>query len=321
MKIRMTKFVALMAVAVGLTVQAAAVSASDYPARNVEAINQFGPGGGTDLFIRAIGQPFADITGRTLVGISVTGGGGIPAATQFFSRRADGHTLMAIGPEEVINHARGRIDATRFMPVARVQYDQGLFYVKSDSPIKTAQDLVEHARANPGKLSISMTGAAGFDETLVGLWNLTSKAELNPVPFNSGAEAISAVLGGHVDMLYEEYGPSRAMIESGDLRPLVVFAEERLPVLPDVPTARELGIDVTLGRWRGFALKEGDNPAHAKALYDIFSKSVEDPRYKEIEEKNGLQYRSVLLGPDEFKTFLEQEMEIYRTVLKELGHI
>ena len=202
-----------------------------------------------------------------------------------------------------------------------MQYDQGLFYVKADSPIKSAKDLIEHARKNPGKLSIAMTGAAGFDETLVGLWNLRSNAELNAVPFDSGAESISAVLGGHVDVMYEEYGPSRALIEAGDLRPLVVFAEERLPVLPDVPTARELGVDVTLGRWRGFALKQGDDKAHAAALYGVFQKSVQDKRYKDIETKNGLQYRSVQLGPDEFKTFLDNEIETYRAVLKKLGHI
>lgn len=321
MQTSLTKFAALLALSVGLVAQAAAADVKGYPARNVEAINQFGPGGGTDLFIRAIGQPFADLTGRSLVGISVTGGGGIPAATQFFGRRADGHTLMAIGPEEVINHAKGRIDATKFMPVARVQYDQGLFYVRSESPIKSLQDLIEHARKNPGKLSISMTGAAGFDETLVGLWNSKSGAELNPVPFDSGAESVSAVLGGHTDLLYEEYGPTRALIESGKLRPLVVFAENRLPVLPDVPTAREAGVDVTLGRWRGFALKEGDDKAHAGALFSIFEKAVKDERYKAVEEKNGLQYRSVLLGPDEFKAFLDSEIEIYRTVLKSLGHI
>lgn len=321
MQTGITKFVALLALSLGVAAPAVAADVKGYPARNVEAINQFGPGGGTDLFIRAIGQPFADITGKSLVGLSVTGGGGIPAATQFFSRRPDGHTLMALGPEEVINHAKGRIDATKFMPVARVQYDQGLFYVNADSPIKTVQDLVEHARKNPGKLSISMTGAAGFDETLIGLWNARSGAELNAVPFDSGAEAVSAVLGGHTDLMYEEYGPSRALIEAGRLRPLVVFSEERLPVLPDVPTAREVGIDVTLGRWRGFALKQGDDKAHAGALFNIFQKAAQDPRYKSVEEKNGLQYRSVLLGPDEFKAFLDSEIETYRAVLKSLGHI
>lgn len=298
-----------------------AYAQEDYPSRTVEVINQFGPGGGTDRFIRAIGVPFEEITGQDLVGISVQGGGGVPAATTFFDRPADGYTMMAIGPEEVINHALGRIDATQFRPVARIQYDQGLFYAAADSEFQNIQDVVEHAKANPGDLKIAITGAAGFDDTLVGLWNTATNAEISTIPFNSAAEAQAATLGGHTDLYYEEYGPARGMIEAGELRPLVVFSEERLPVLPDVPTAQELGYDVTLGRWRGLSLKEGDSPEHAQALHDVFQQAVEAPSYKEVEEKNALQYRSELLGPDEFQAFMDDQIKIYTDVLKKLGHI
>jgi putative tricarboxylic transport membrane protein len=296
-------------------------AAEDYPSRTIEVINQFGPGGGTDSFIRAIGEPFEEISGESLVPISVQGGGGVPAATTFFQRPADGHTLMAIGPEEVINHALGRIDLTKLQPVARVQFDQGLLYVSADSPFETIQDLVDHAKENPGALKVAVTGAGGFDDTLIGLWNLTSGTELSSVPFQSSAESLSSVLGGHTDVMYEEYGPSRGMIEAGELRPLVVFSEERLPVLPEVPTAAELGYDVTLGRWRGFSLKEGDSEEHANALYSILEEAVEAPSYKEIEEQNALQYRSKLLGPDDFEAFLQQEIEVYTDVLNQLGYI
>jgi len=294
--------------------------ADDYPQRNVEVINQFGPGGGTDMFIRAIGQPFRDITGRNLVGISITGGGGVPAATRFFSTRADGHTLMAIGPEEIINSTLGRFDLERIQPVARIQYDQGLFYVSKDSPFNTAEELVEHARANPNKVSIAVTGAAGFDETLVGLWNFTSEALLSPIPFNTGAESIAAVMGGHADVLYEEYGAARALLEADELKPIVLFSDERIPTLPDVPTAKELGFDVTLGRWRGFALKADDQPEHAASLFKIFEEAAQDERYKKIEEQDGLQYRSVILNPDEFSEFIKKEQEVYNEVLQKLGH-
>lgn len=291
----------------------------EYPSRTVEVINQFGPGGGTDTFIRAIGEPFEEITGESLVGISVQGGGGIPATQTFLERPADGHTLMAIGPEEMINDALGRIDASQFRPVARIQYDQGLFYTSGSSEFETIQDVIEHAKANPGDLKIAVTGAAGFDEVLVGLWNLNSGAEVTTVPFGSAAEGLAAVLGGHVDLLYEEYGPSRGMIEAGELRPLVVFSEERLPVLEDVPTATELGVDVTLGRWRGFALKQEDSEEHAQKLGEIFSEAAKAESYKEIEEKNALQYRSEFAGPEEFSKFIEEQRKVYKEVTEKLG--
>lgn len=306
----------------GLAFQPGVMAADDakYPSRTVEVINQFGPGGGTDLFVRAIAMPFAKIARQSLIPISITGGGGVPAATEFFNRPADGYTLMAVGPEEVINHAMKRIDAMKFVPLARIQYDQGMFFVRDKSPFKTIQDVIAAAKKTPGKLTIAITGAAGFDDVLVGLWSAKSGADLKSVPFEAAAEATATVLGGHTDLLYEEYGPMRSLIESGKVRPLVLFAEEGLPVLKNVPTAKELGIDVTLGRWRGFAFKEGTKPEQVSAMDKVFEKAVKDPIYKAIEEQNMLQFRSKFLGPQDFRTFFGQEMGIYADVLKQLGY-
>jgi putative tricarboxylic transport membrane protein len=316
-------FVGMIVCLLGLALQSSAIAADKvkYPSRTIEVINQFGPGGGTDLFIRAIAMPFAKITKQSLIPISVTGGGGVPAATDFFNRPADGYTLMAVGPEEVINHAMKRIDAKRFMPLARIQYDQGMFFVRDKSPFKTIQDVMAAAKQSPGKLSIAVTGAAGFDDVLVGLWNLKSGAELKSIPFEAAAEATANLLGGHVDLLYEEYGPMRSLIESGRVVPLVIFAEERLPVIKDVPTAKELGADVTVGRWRGFAFKEGTKPEQIESLSKVFEKAVKDRIYKAIEEQNMLQFRSKYLGPAEFKSFFNNQMDIYAEVLKRIGYI
>ncbi len=244
----------------------------------------------------------------------------MPAATSFLQRPADSHSLMAIGPEQVINHVLGRMDIGDIMPVARVQYDQGLFLVRRDSAFETIDDLIEAARERPGDLTTAVTGSAGFDDTLVGQWNIKTGAELATVPF-SATEAISNTLGGHVDVLFEEYGPARGLIESGELRPLVLFAEERLPILPDVPTAVELGYDVTLGRWRGFALQADDSEEHAEQLFAIIEEAAQSDYYRRVEEENALQFRSELLGPDEFQEFMVRELEIYTTVLREQGFI
>jgi putative tricarboxylic transport membrane protein len=207
------------------------------------------------------------------------------------------------------------------MPLARIQYDQGMFFVRDKSPFKTIQDVMAAAKQSPGKLSIAVTGAAGFDDVLVGLWNLKSGAELKSIPFEAAAEATANLLGGHVDLLYEEYGPMRSLIESGRVVPLVIFAEERLPVIKDVPTAKELGADVTVGRWRGFAFKEGTKPEQIESLSKVFEKAVKDRIYKAIEEQNMLQFRSKYLGPAEFKSFFNNQMDIYAEVLKRIGYI
>lgn len=307
--------------ATGIAVLAVgAAQAQDYPSSPIEVIHEYGPGGGTDRFIRAIGEPFEKITGAALVPISIQGGGGIPAYANFQQRPADGYTLLAISPDQVINHALGRIDMGELMPLARIQYDQGLFLVPADSPFETIEELIEAAKADPGSLKVGITGSAGFDDTVIGLWNLETGAELTSVPFGS-AEMVSNTLGGQVDLMHEEYGPARGLIESGDLRPLVVFSEERLPVLPDVPTAVELGFDVTLGRWRALAMHDDADPAQAAVLFDALAEAAQTESYEKFEEDSALQYRSVVLGPEEFQAFIDKEIAVYTDVLKQLGYV
>lgn len=292
----------------------------DYPARSVEVVHQYGPGGGTDRFVRAVAGPFEDITGESMLSISVQGGGGIPAVVNFTQRPADGHSLMAISPAQIIAHVQDRIDMADFMPLARVQYDQALIWVPADSEFETIEQFVQHAEDNPGDLKIGLSGAAGFDEITVGLFGLEADIDVTTVPFSS-SEMVSNTLGGQVDAMFEEYGPARGLYDSNDMRPLVVFAEDRLPVLEDVPTATEKGWDVTLGRWRAFAMQADDTAENAETLFADIEEAVATESYKEFESQNALQYRSELLGPDEFQTFIDGEIEVYTAVLRELGYI
>ena len=306
------------AVALIAGLAATAAMAQDYPNRTVEVIHHYGPGGGTDRFIRAVADPFAEIAGEQMVPVSIQGGGGVPAIAQFLRRPADGYTLFAISPAQIITHVQGRIDMADFMPLARVQFDQALIWVPADSPYDTIQDMLDAAEADPGSVSIALSGAGGFDEVAVSLFGLEADVEFTTVPFSS-SEMVSNTVGGQVDGMFEEFGPARGLWESGDLKPLVLFSEERLPELPDVPTALELGYDVTLGRWRAFAMQANDDPAHAETLYGIIEEAVEAESYKTFEAQSALQYRSELIGLDEFQAFIDSEIETYTAVMQQLG--
>jgi putative tricarboxylic transport membrane protein len=299
---------------------ASATLAQDYPERTVEVIHHYGPGGGTDRFVRAVADPFAELAGEQMVPVSIQGGGGIPAIAQFMRRPADGYTLFAISPAQIISHVQGRIDMADFLPLARVQFDQALIWVPADSPYETVADMIAAAQAEPGSVSIALSGAGGFDEVAVSLFGLEADAEFTTIPFSS-SEMVSNTVGGQVDGMFEEFGPARGLWESGDLRPLVLFSEERLPELPDVPTAVELGYDVTLGRWRAFAMQSGDDMAHAETLYDLIGQAVETEGYKTYESQSALQYRSELIGLDEFQSFIDSEIETYTSVMRQLGYI
>ena len=255
-----------------------------------------------------------------MVPISIQGGGGVPAFVTFEQRPSDGYTLLSISPASVISHIQGRIDIDELLPLARVQYDQGLVWVAADSPYMTIQELVAEATANPATITVGVSGAAGFDDVAMGLFAAEAGIELTTIPFSS-SEMVSNTLGGQIDAMFEEFGPARGLFDSGDMRPLVVFAEERLPTMPEVPTARELGYEVTLGRWRAVAMHAEADPAHAAKLFEVIEQAVATDSYKEYEEQNALQYRSVLMGQDEFSAFIDQEIETYTAVMKQLGYI
>jgi putative tricarboxylic transport membrane protein len=307
------------AIAASLTLAAPAF-AEDYPTRTVEVIHHYGPGGGTDRFVRAVAAPFTKLANQQMVPVSIQGGGGIPAIAQWQRRPADGYTLMAISPAQIISHVQGRTDMADFMPLARVQFDQALIWVPADSPFETVQDMIAFAKENPGDVSVALSGAGGFDEVAVGLFGLEADVQLTTVPFSS-SEMVSNTVGGQVDAMFEEFGSARGLWESGDLRPLVLFSETRLSELPDVPTALELDMNVTLGRWRGFAMQAGDEAAKAKDLFGIIEQAVETAGYKEYEQQSALQYRSELIGPEAFQAFIDSEVETYTAVLKQLGYI
>jgi len=298
---------------------AAPALAADYPSRTVEVIHQSGPGGGTDRFIRAIAEPMQEATGQSFVPLWIAGGGGVPAYVTFLQRPANGYTLVSLSPDDVINHALGRIDLTQVLPLVRIQYDQGLLLVSKDSALKSLDDVLAAETASPGGLKVGVTGSAGFDDALIGLFNETAGTQLATVPFGA-AEMVSNTLGGHLDMMYEEYGPTRGLIESGDLIPLVLFSDERLAELPDVPTAKELGYDVTLGRWRGFGIKPDTGAAELEKLVSLFRDAAADEGYKKVEAESALQYRSEFMGPEAFQTFLDKEIETYSQIMNQLGY-
>lgn len=297
--------------------------AEKFPTKTIEVVNQFGAGGGTDIYVRTLSIRARRILKVPIVINNLTGGGGVPAESYVLKQPTDGYTLFAIGPEQVINTVFKRGDITKLEPIIRSQHDQSMLHINPEkSKFKTIQEIVDFAKKNPGALKISLTGAAGFDETAVGLFSSRSGAKLTRVPFDGAQEALSALLGGHVDLLHEEPGVVMSLIDAGKIKPVVVFTEKRLEKFPDVPTAKELGWNVTLGRWRGLAAPKGTPSEKIKILHDAFKKSMSDKKvYLPVVRGQLLHLRPGYLGPEEFAKFLDEELKTYTNVLKELGFV
>jgi putative tricarboxylic transport membrane protein len=298
-------------------------AAEKFPTKTIEVVNQFGAGGGTDIYVRTLTIPARRKLKVPIVINNLTGGGGVRAESYVLSQPADGYTLFAIGPEQIINTVFERGDITKFTPIIRSQHDQSMLHVNPEkSKFETIQEIVDFAKKNPGALKIAVTGAAGFDETVVGLFAMRAGIKLTRIPFDGAQESLSALLGGHVDLLHEEPGVVMSLIEARKIKPVVVFTEKRLEKFPDVPTAKELGWNVTLGRWRGMAAPKGTPKERIQILHEAFKKAMSDTKvYQRVVRGQLLHLRPGYLGPEDYAEFLDEELKTYTSVLTELGLI
>jgi putative tricarboxylic transport membrane protein len=288
-----------------------------FPSRTIEVSNMFGPGGGTDIFVRTLAIDARRILKAPIVVTNITAGQGIAATRYVLDQPADGYTLLAFGPEQIFNAILGRIDYKEFDGVVMCQQDQSMFFVnKEKGKFKSIKEVIQFAKNNPGKIKIAGTGAAGYDEVLVKQFNKKAGVELTYVPYESASEAKAALVGGHIDLLHEEPGVIISLIDAGTILPILVFTEGRLKRFPDVPTGRESGIDITFGRWRGLAVKKGTAKENIKILHDGFKKAMDSDVYQTITHSQLLDLRPGYLNAEDFTKFWVEQDKIYSEILK-----
>ncbi|MEW6697889.1 MAG: Bug family tripartite tricarboxylate transporter substrate binding protein [Bacillota bacterium] len=298
-------------------------AASKYPERPVEVIVGWGAGGGTDVFARSIAKPAAEIIGQSMPVKNMAGASGSIAGDYITQQPADGYTIWAMGSNYAVNVALGRtphkLDA--YIPIARIQHDTAMLQVTKDSKFKTIDDLVTYAKANPGKVKVGGTGAASFDEVVVALWEEAAGIDVNYVPYEKGGAMQSALMGGHVDVMFEELGPTMGLVQEGSLKPILAFTDAKIASMPDLPVSVDKGWNVTLGNWRGVLVKKGTPDDAVKKLQETFAKAYEDPSYKEIEKQNALDLRPGYQTGEDFGKHISSEIEIYREALVKLGYV
>jgi putative tricarboxylic transport membrane protein len=293
----------------------------DYPTREIEVVVQYPVGGGSDIFIRSLMMPARKYLKVTIQFTNLAGGGGVRASNYVLSRPADGYTIYTFNPEQIINTIFGREDYRKFVPLCNIQQDQSVLCVMGESPFKTIQDLMRYAKENPGKLRFTGTSEGSPDEVIVMLFSKKAGIKVKYLPFDAASESHASVLRGQVEVLHEEPGVIMSLIESNKLKPLIVFTEKRLEAFPNVPTARELGYDITLGRWRGLCMKKGTSQKIINYLAEVFKKCTGDPSYKTIAHSNLLDLRPGWKDPEEYGKFWNEEYSRYYEILKELGYL
>jgi len=309
----------LVLASLAVLLAAPVVAQEKYPNRPIDFIVPFGTGGGADAMAREIGALAQPILGVALPVSNVPGATGNTGMAQVLSGKPDGYTIAVYIADTLATIPAG---LARYKPddldwIVRTQVADSFLFVKADSPFKTIQDLFKHAQANPGKLRVASTGFGSVDDLTVRF--LEKKGyKMTTVPYPKPGERYAAALGGHAEVLYEQAGDIQQYVKAKQLRPLIIFAESRHPAFAEVPSSKELGLEITLPQFRGIVARRGMPPERAKALAEAFRKATDTPQWKAFLEQWYMRADS-FLGPEQFGPWVREQVDVMDRLVKEFG--
>jgi len=294
------------------------------PRQAVEYIAPANPGGGWDTLIRTTARVIQaeKLAPVNFAAINTPGGGGAVAWAQIAAKRGNPHVLFAASPPLILVPLSGasRFGYKDFTPIARLITDYSILLVKADSPIKNAKELFDAIKARPN-LSVGGGSAPGSMDhiSIAGAAAAAGlkASSLNYIAFSGGGEAMTNLLGGHVQAVITGAGEAQSQIKGGQVRALAVSGPQRVSALPDVPTYQEQGIDFTFDIWRGIMGAPG-MPAEAVAYYqDMYARMLKTTTWAQARDQLG--WIDAYQPSTEFGAFLESQNKQFSTVLSDLG--
>lgn len=255
-----------------------------WPTRPVQVVVIANPGGDTDFNARMMAKYFNEITGKTMVVTNVAGGGGTLAAEQVKGAAADGNTILFTHPGQmIVNEVAGltedSYEAFDVSCIAGVD-KSAVFVASKQSGVTSMKDLVEKSKANPGSLTYG-TEMGNFSHVQGLQLEKLSGAKLKMVDGGTVSDRVVGMLGGRLDLGAMSYGAVQDYVNGGQMVALGQPNAERNPLIPDVPTLKEQGLDITLDKPYIVAFPKGTDPAIVKKMADIMKQITEKPAYAE----------------------------------------
>lgn len=262
----------------------AAVAQDNYPSRPIEMIVTFGPGGGADAMGRKMSQLLEPVLKVPLPVSNIAGASGNAGLTKLNTNPADGYTAATLIALSVSSWASGlgAVKPDDFTIVAVTQNSPSMLFVPQDSPFKTFKEFLEHAKANPGALKVATSGYGTQDDITV-MYFASQGYKMTNVPFAKPAERYASPLGKHTDAIYEEPGDVAQFLAGKQLRPLVVFDDERHASFPDVPNSKELGFNISdLPNFRTIAVPAKTPRDRVNKLAAAINTVLDTPEWKKF---------------------------------------
>jgi len=294
-------------------------SAQAFPSKPIKLICPWPAGGSTDAVMRALAESASKALGTQVVIENKPGASGMLGPNDLVRAAPDGYTLsqITIGVARLPHMQKMQFDPLKdFTYIACLTgYTFGIV-VRADSPLKSIKDLVEFAKANPGKFTYGSTGTGTTPHLAFAEFATKAKIDLTHVPFKGSSDAIKALLGGHV-MSHSDATGWAPHVEAGTLRLLATYGSKRTKRWPQVATLNELGYDTVSDSPFGIGGPKGMDPAVVKKLHDAFKKTLEDPAVMASFDK--YDQSVIYMGTEEYTQFIRNTFQSEKAVIERLG--
>jgi tripartite-type tricarboxylate transporter receptor subunit TctC len=303
------------------------VNAQDsYPAKPITMVVPFPPGGVADIVGRPLASQMEKALKQPVVVVNRTGAGGAVGMASVAKAAPDGYTILmglssiSIFPvSDRINGKTPSYEMKDFAPIALITADPTVLVVSADSPWKNLKEFVESAKAYPGKINYSSSGVYGTLHVAMEIFANAAGIKLFHVPYQGGGPALTALLGGQVHALASGPAPAVGQIRAGKMRALASWSSERLPLMPEVPTFKELGYDAEFYIWSGVFAPAAIPTPVLDRLRAAVREAATSAEFKGAMEK--VQTPVSYLDAPAFRTYWERDAARLKIALEKIGKV
>jgi len=285
---RIAALCAAAALAFGCVTPAAAQT--KFPDHQIELVVPYQPGGGTDGLARAFADASRKYIDQPIVVINKPGAGGAIGWNEVINAKPDGYKLAVLTVELLtlphLGLAKFKYDD--FQPIAQLNSDPAAITVKADAPWNSIEEFIAAAKKDPGSVRVGNSGNGS-------IWHLAAAAledktgtKFNHIPYQGAAPAVLSLLGGHIEAVAVSPAEVSTHVQGGKLKVLMVMADKRIKGFEKVPTAKERGIDLSIGTWRGLGAPKNTPPEVMARLREITAKTANEPSLREVMDKQNL---------------------------------